>query len=87
MSVTVVGDKRQFKGASTRRSSFDRKVQDTGYTRTLSIGKIIPKDWAYVRLTPIQIEKQWIILRIDKLLGDEKLACYPKTCAGHRQNP
>lgn len=72
--------RRQFRGASKPRSFFDRKVQDTGYTRVLSLGKIIPKDWTYVRVTPLKKDKTTILLRIDKLLGDEKLACYPETC-------
>lgn len=78
--------KRQFKGTSQRRKFFDRKLQDTGYTKVLSMGKIIPQDWKYVRITPLSKNETSIVIRIDKLLGDENLACYPKTCARSGQN-
>jgi len=84
--VLPVGRKRQFKGAPTKRTFFDRKVQETGYTSTLSMGKIIPKDWTYVRITPLHKNKTTITIRIDKLLGEEKLACYPKTCTPNKQH-
>lgn len=72
--------KRQFKGTSTKRKFYDRKVQDTGYTCVLSMGKIIPKGWTYVRMTKLHETDTSITIRIDKLLGAEKLACYPQTC-------
>jgi len=61
---------RQFAGQYKPRIFFDRKVQNTGYTRTLSMGKIIPKDWKYVRLTVLESQPSYVIVRIDKLLGD-----------------
>jgi len=64
----------QFAGQYKPRTFFDRKVQNTGYTRTLSMGKIIPKDWKYVRLTVLDSQPSYVIVRIDKLLGEVNYA-------------
>lgn len=70
--------KRKFRGTSKPRQFFDRKVRREGYSRTLSLGKIIPKNWRYVRITPIEKTQNAITLRIDKLLGNE-INAHPKT--------
>jgi len=50
---------------------YDRKVQAHGYTRLLSLGKVIPADWRYVR---IWVERQTpteVHVVIQRLLGVE----------------
>ena len=53
------------------RTFYDRKVQRSGYTRLISVGKIIPKDWRYVRLLPIEKGETYVEVRIIKLLEEE----------------
>ena len=64
--------KKQFTGTSKSRTFFDRKVRHEGYTCSLSLGKIIPKDWSYVRLTKIGDDGHIITLRIEKLYAEEQ---------------
>jgi len=64
--------KRQFKGGAEPRTFFDRKVRHQGYSRSVSLGKVIPKDWQYVRIHIVQISKWAIDLQIQKLLGENK---------------
>jgi len=63
--------RKQFKGTSKPRKFYDRKVLKYGHTRTLSLGKIIPKDWRYVRLRVTKKTPTQINLRIEKLVGAE----------------
>jgi len=63
--------KRQFKGATKPRTFFDRKVRIEGYTRSLSLGKVIPKDWQYVRIRVINKTQDFIKLEILKLMGGD----------------
>jgi len=63
--------KRQFKGTSKARKFYDRKVLHYGHTRTLSLGRIIPKDWRYVRLKVTKKTPTQINLVIRKLVGSE----------------
>ena len=61
--------KRQFKTNIKPKNHYDRKVVKTGYTIALSMGKIIPKRWTYVRITKLEETEHSITIRIDKLLG------------------
>jgi len=64
--------KRQFKAGPKTRLFYDRKVRHEGYTRSLSLGKIIPKDWQYVRIKVAAQTPDFIKLEILKLMGGEK---------------
>lgn len=79
--------RKQFHVTPQKRDFFDRKVLTYGYSRTLSMGKIIPKSWKYVRLEVINKDLSTINLKITKLLGEEPLASNQKINKGDRQNP
>jgi hypothetical protein len=66
---------------------FDRKVQPHGYTRLISLGKIIPADWRYVRIYCIKQTDTEVHLIIRKLLGVEANACPPRTHKESGENP
>jgi len=63
--------RRKFSGTSRPRTFYDRKVLAHGYGRQLSLGRIIPKDWRYVRIQIISKTTNEITLKITKLLGAE----------------
>lgn len=65
---------------------FDRKVQAYGYTRALSLGKVLPKDWRYVRIYVTKATENEVHLIIRKLLGVEANACPPKISTGSGKN-
>ena len=64
-------DKRQFKNTSKAPTYYDRKVIHTKTTRMLSMGKIIPKDWQYVRIHLRYSDPMKRHLIIVKLMGAE----------------
>lgn len=78
--------KHQFNTSAKKRTFFDRKVITYGYSRSVSMGKVIPADWTYVRVTIIEQDKSHILVAFDKLLGADKLACYPRTCTRTKQD-
>jgi hypothetical protein len=78
--------KRQFQTAQPRRTFFDRKVLKLGYGRTVSLGKAIPKDWTYARITILEKDKSHVVLDITKLLGVEPVALTQKSSPYHRQD-
>lgn len=78
--------KRQFQTAQPRRTFFDRKVLKLGYGRTVSLGKAIPKDWRYARITILEKDSSHVVLDITKLLGDEPVALTQKASTNHRPN-
>jgi len=61
--------KKQFKGTAKPKDHYDRKVIHTGYTRSLSMGRIIPEGWQYVRLRIIGKSDICRVVEITKLLG------------------
>jgi hypothetical protein len=61
--------RRQFSGARKPRTFFDRKVTAVGYTRQISLGKVIPKDWRYVRIELLSRNDTDAVIKIHKLLG------------------
>lgn len=71
--------KRQFQTAAKRRPFFDRKVTPYGHSHTVALGKIIPKNWQYVRLTVLYEDESTIQLEIHKLLAGDKIAQTSKT--------
>ena len=64
--------KPQFYVSAEKRTFFDRKVLNYGSSRTVAMGKIIPKGWPYVRMTIIEQDKDSRMILIEKLfLGVE----------------
>ena len=49
-------------------SFYPRKIGKAGHTRTLSVGKILPSDWAMVKVSVLKLEGKECILRIEKLI-------------------
>lgn len=78
--------KRQFKGTSKPRLFFDRLVRTTGCTKSLSLGKVLPKDWGYVRIEVIDREANSLTLKITKLLEATTDAQNTKAHKGSEQN-
>ena len=56
------------------KTSFDRKVRQVGYSLTVSLGKVLPENWRYVRLTPLEKTENKIILQIECLVRSEPVA-------------
>jgi hypothetical protein len=79
--------KRQFQTAAKRRSFFDRKVLTYGSSRTVSMSKVIPKDWTYVRVGIIDKNPNNVTITITKLMVSESHAQNPQTNKTNRQNP
>jgi hypothetical protein len=65
---------KQFKGTGKPKTFFDRKIRPAGYTRYVALGKVLPEDWEYVRLTVINKTPNTIELLIQKLLGAQNHA-------------
>ena len=65
---------KQFKGTSKRRTFFDRKVRKVGYSRVLSMTKVVPEDWAYVRIIMMNRTSDAVEVLLEKLMGVEELA-------------
>lgn len=78
--------KRQLHVSAQKRTFFDRKVLEYGYSRTIALGKVIPADWSYVRITVVSKSDSTVTLEITKLLGGKPLALYKKADKGHRQD-
>lgn len=74
---------RQFQTAPKKRSFFDRKVLHYGYSRMVSLGKIIPKDWTYIRVAIEEQDKTKIVISLTKLLGSEPIAQNKKVDKGN----
>jgi len=55
-------------GRKAHRTFFDRKVRHEGFSRTLSLGKIIPKNWLYVRIRKISEAHHKITVELTCLL-------------------
>ena len=75
--------KRQFKGTSKPRLFFDIKVRPTGGTRSVSLGRILPKRWYYIRAEVVDRERNSITVKFTKLLEMEADA--PDTNANTRR--
>ena len=62
---------RQFHTRATPRTFFDRKIVQYGYGRTIALGKVLPKDWQYVRVTINNKDDCTITLTLTKLKVSE----------------
>lgn len=79
--------KKQFQTSAQKRTFFDRKVLNYGSSRTVAMGKIIPKGWPYVRMTIIEQDTNSRTIRIEKLYLGVQHARNPKTDKTSGQNP
>lgn len=70
---------KQFQTTPRKRDFFDRKVLTYGYSRTVALGKIIPQDWTYLRITVVNIDQTNITIKLTKLMGKTPIAPNPKT--------
>tara|TARA_Y100000310_G_C20533838_1_gene739844 strand:+ start:555 stop:737 length:183 start_codon:yes stop_codon:yes gene_type:complete len=43
----------------------DQKVFSQGGSRALTVGRFLPKDWEYVRITPLVVENGRIVIAIE----------------------
>ena len=52
--------------------SLDRRVIRQGGTRVLSLGKVLPPDWLYVRISVIEKDDKSVTLLLERLVGNGK---------------
>ena len=75
------------KARSTARPIFyDRKVIRRGWGAQISVGKILPKHWCYVRLRVLKKTKKYVDVRIERLLENHDAAYLTKTNKKGEQN-
>ena len=67
-------DAKRFDRAVQRREFYDRKVRIVGFSRVLSLSKVIPEDWGYVRITPLRATEKTIEVLFEKLMGVDEAA-------------
>lgn len=53
----------------SNQTHYDRKVRKQGFTVVVSLGKVLPHDWKYTRITPLRVSEKTVIVQFDKLLG------------------
>ena len=58
---------KQFKHKIPQLKIYDRKVYRTGFSRTLSISKLLPKNWVYVRCTILNKTDKVVTVQIEPL--------------------
>ena len=64
--------KKQFKGTSAPKTFYDRRVRKVGYSRVVSLSKIIPEDWAWVRMRVLNKAPDTLEVLFTKLLGRDE---------------
>lgn len=78
---------RQFKGTRKKKTEYyDHKVIHSHTTRSLCLGKILPKDWSYVRVLVLSKGQDSITCKITKLLGTENHAHSKEANQTNKQN-
>lgn len=55
-------------GAHEPKDFFDRKIAQQGSTQYIAVTKVIPDDWDYVRITPLEQSDDTVVIRIRCLL-------------------
>jgi len=85
-NLTEQKSKRQFKTGRKKRTFYDRKVRKVGFTLSISLGKVIPKGWTYIRITPIKREGNVITITLEKLVGENNHAQTAKNNKGSQQD-
>ena len=58
---------------------YDRKVIRRGWGAQISVGKILPKRWRYVRLWLLEKTKDYVTIRIERLLENHDATYITKT--------
>ena len=75
------------KGANRRHPIFyDRKVIRRGWGAQISVGKVLPKRWRYVRLWLLEKTKDYVTIRIERLLENHDATYINKTNKKGEQN-
>jgi putative transposon-encoded protein len=59
--------KRQFHTSAQKRTFFDRRVLRYGSSATVSMGKIIPKNWAHVRVSIVDQTERTLTIKMERL--------------------
>jgi len=77
---------RQFKRTSKKKQHIDRQVRKVGNTTYIALGKIIPKNWIFVRITTLNKTEKELQLQIEKLYGSENNAQNTTADKGSEQN-
>jgi len=83
---TAVVPRRQFKHKKPTEPYYDKPVRHVASTIYIPMGRIIPQDWRYVRITILRKTPKTIELRIFKLLGDEDYTQTTPTNKTSKQN-
>jgi len=73
--------KRQFEGTGEAypRKFFDRKVMRHGFSQVIAVTKIIPDDWAYVRLWPEFVGDDECVIRLECLMRSDNVPPLART--------
>lgn len=77
---------KQFERASQRRSFYDRRVRKTGFSRVISLSKVIPEDWGYVRIKILTATPDAVEVLFEKLMGVDELAQNKRNHKEGKQN-
>jgi len=78
--------KQTIKAGTKPRLFYDRKVQKTGSTRLLSLGKVIPVGWRYVRIRKLREDINILYISIEKLYEEKNNAQTNTTHKNNKQN-
>ena len=78
--------KTRFKRTSKPRTFFDRKIYQGSFTRTLSIGRLLPDNWLYVRCTVTAKNGNSITIKFVKLAEAPNIAPTPSYNQRDKQN-
>ena len=77
---------RQFDKTSQRRTFYDRKVRRTGFSRVVSLSKVLPESWTYIRITPLNVTDISVQLLVEKLMGADDTAQTKKNHSRGKQD-
>lgn len=77
---------KQFERTSQRRTFYDRRVRKTGFSRVVSLSKVLPESWTYVRITPLNITDISVQLLFEKLMGADETAQTKKNHSRGKSN-
>jgi hypothetical protein len=66
--------------------TFNRKVFKHGHGRSLSVTKLLPTTWEYVKITVVRADQNEVVLKIKKLYGVNNNAQNTTTSARRKQN-
>jgi len=61
--------RRQFKGTKSPPGVYTRHVTPHGYSRSITVGRIIPEGWRLVNVQVLERNENSITIKITKLAG------------------